>query len=455
MTQGASGASAGAVGIAAHGGSASTSQAGAVAIKPAGSGGAGLAEATAANGGSSGSAGMGGVAGAPNTAPPKTDESAELYDPSRLPRFDIELPPASELALQSVADADDPKQTEWVHASLRYGSERVADVGIRIKGEGSFRPLGDKAPFKLKFDEYVSNQQFHGLKRLTLNNMVEDPSFLAERLAYEVFRAAGLPAPRCNNALVYVNGTFYGVYANVEAIDKTFLRRWFTSDDGNLYEEGQRDFVPGAENIFELETNETKNDRTDLRGFITALDKATTTTLLSDLDPHLDITHFLRFTAAEAAVNQWDMYSYTVFYPNNFRFYAEPATGKFVFLPWGMDMSMKPYRDSGRPHIPVFGIARQYDDRNGPVSAGLIFRKCLQSTECKARYGAVVAELVTVYEKLGLETVAARYYEQIREQVNADSLTPYSPAEFEAGYRALLTTIRERPAALRADLTAK
>jgi hypothetical protein len=42
---------------------------------------------------------------------------------------------------------------------------------------------------------------------------------------------------------VYVNGKAFGVYANLETEDKPFLRRWFASDDGNLYEEGQRDFA--------------------------------------------------------------------------------------------------------------------------------------------------------------------------------------------------------------------
>jgi hypothetical protein len=442
---------------AAAGGSPSTAQAGAAGSRAgAGGSGAGSRAGTGAAVGGSMAAGTGAEvsAGAPSMAPPKPDDSVEIYDPAKLPRFDIELPPESVRALEAVTGPDDPRQEEWVHASVRYGAELVTDVGIRIKGEGSFRTLDEKPPFKIKFDEFVPDQQLRGLKRLTLNNMVEDPSFLAERLAYEVFRAAKLPAPRCNSALVYVNGAFYGVYANVEAVDKTFLRRWFASDGGNLYEEGQHDFVPGAETTFDLETNETTNDRSDLQRLIAALDKASESTLLSELDPHLDVAHYLRFTAAEAAVNQWDMYSYTVFYPNNFRFYADPSTSKFVFLPWGMDMSMKPYRDSGRPHVPVFGIARQYDQRNSAVSAGLIFRKCVASADCKARYAAVVAEVAEVYEGLGLEAVAARYYEQIREHVAADSRTPYSPTEFESGYRTLLKTIRERPAALRADLAA-
>ena len=146
------------------------------------------------------------------------------------------------------------------------------------------------------------------------------------------------------------------------------------------------------------------------------------------------------------------MYAHTVFFPNNFRLYADPTTHKFVFLPWGMDMSMKPFRDSGRAHIPVFGLARQGDSANGRVSAGLMFRKCLDSEDCKTRYASAVVEAASLYEKLGLEAVAARYYAQIREHVRKDPRKEYSNEAFEAGYRALLTTIRERPGALRADL---
>jgi hypothetical protein len=378
--------------------------------------------------------------------------SDEIFDPTRLPRFDIDLPPASIEALNKVTGSTDPAQDVYVHAGFRYGNETLPDIGLRIKGEASFRKLDKKAPFKLKFDEFVNNLSFRGLKRLTLNNMVEDPSFLAERMAYYVYRAAKLPAPRCNSALVYVNGTFYGVYANVEAEDKPFLRRWFTSDEGNLYEEGQKDFVPGAETAFDLETNETANDRTDLANLIAVFQATTPANFLSTLDPVLDTRHYLRFTAAEAAVNQWDMYSYTVFYPNNFRIYHDPASNKFVFLPWGMDMSMKPYRDSRKPHIRIFELARSRDRADGAVTAGFMFQRCLESPECKTAYAAAVREIVAIYEGASVEATAVTYYDQIKAQVMADPRKEITMAAFETAYQAMLKTIRERPAAIRADL---
>jgi hypothetical protein len=413
----------------------------------------GASSGGALEGGAAPSGGLAGSGGADGG--PRPDTSSEIYDPERLPRFDLDVPDESFAALSGVESSSDPRGDEYVRADLRYGDELITNIGVRIKGEGSFRAFDEKPSLKLKFDEFVSKQSFHGLRRLTLNNMVEDPSFLAERLAYELYRAAGLPAPRCNSALLYVNGAFYGVYANVETEDKTFLSRWFASNDGNLYEEGQKDFVPGAETAFDLETNEAVNDRSGLVALIAAVQSASSETFLADLGVALDTLQFLRFTAAEAAVNQWDMYSYTVFYPNNFRIYENPADARFVFLPWGMDMSMKPYRDSGRPHIPVFALSRTYDKPANPITAGTIFRKCLASSSCRAAYAEVVRDMADVYENANLAASAERYYAQIKSFVYADERKEYTNARFDEGYRVLQTTIAERPAALRADLAAE
>ena len=76
-------------------------------------------------------------------------------------------------------------------------------------------------------------------------------------MAYALFRAAGLVAPRCNHAHVVVNGQDLGIYTHVEAIKKPFLARHFTSDDGNLYEGNARaDFAPALQVRYERKTNE-------------------------------------------------------------------------------------------------------------------------------------------------------------------------------------------------------
>lgn len=390
-----------------------------------------------------------GVPGPPATADRVDNE--EIYDPERIPRFDIELPTESLTQLAELTQ-DHPLAKEYVRGTFRYDGEELFDVGVRFKGEGSWRPLDRKTAWKIKFDKFVDDQHLLGLKRLTLNNMVEDPSFVAERLAYDVYRAAGLPAPRCNSALVYVNGEFYGVYANVEAIDKPFLRRWFDDDEGNLYEEGQSDFLPGSESTFDLETNETANDRSDLTRLIDALSAVRGGAPWSELEAVIDAEQFLLFTAAEAAVNQWDMYAFTRFYPNNFRFYHDPTSDQFVFVPWGMDLSMKPFRDSGKPHIPLFELATQGDFDGGRVVAGQLYQTCLLDDTCRERFMSASETMIEVYESLDLETLAVRYAEQLRSHIEVDPRQEYSMTQVEAALQATLETIRGRADAMRSDL---
>jgi len=375
------------------------------------------------------------------------DLSSELFDQEQLPRIDIELTSAARSSLAS-------KPGDYVPATVRYGTHTATNVGLRIKGEASLRTLEQKAAFKLKFDELVTGQTFLGLRRLTLNNMVSDASFIAERLAYHMFIAAGLPAPRCNHALVYVDGEYYGVYANVESEDKTFLRRWFTSDQGNLYEDGQVDLAPGNETAFDLETNETANDRSDLTGLIDGIAAAGDESFIDDLAATLDTDHYLHFAALEAVVNQWDGYSYTYFEPNNFRLYHDPSRGKFVFLPWGMDLSMKPFPYTTRTQLPVLEVPR-YEDKAGARDAGgLLWKRCIQSAACKQRFAQVLRNVVARYESEELEAVAARYYTQIKDHVYEDTRKEITNQEFEAAYQSVLSIIRARATTIRAELTA-
>jgi spore coat protein H len=409
-----------------------------------GAGKAGRGGANSANAAGATAAGSGGAGGA-------ADLSGELFDQDKLPRFDIDISSDGVAALKA-----DP--ATYVRATLHYGAVTLENVGLRLKGEASLRTLDQKAALKLKLDEFVPNQTLLGMHRVTLNNVVSDPSWIAERLAYQVYLAAGIPAPRCNSALAYVNGDFFGVYANVEAEDKPFLRRWFASDAGNLYEDGQVDLEPGNEKFFDLETNETANDRSDLTGLIASIAAAGSDTYLADLDSVFDTEHYLHFAALEAAVDQWDMYSYTYFECNNFRLYHDPSRGKFVFLPWGMDMAMKPFPFSTRAHIPLFEVSRYEDLAPGQDGArdagGLIFKKCLASASCKTRYAQVVKDIIAVYEAQNLESVAAHHYAQVKDYVYQETRKECTNQQFEDGYQSLLTTVRTRTAAMRSDLSA-
>lgn len=361
-------------------------------------------------------------------AGPTIDPSDELFDPDRIATFSLDLPQASVDALTA-----DPRT--YVRATLHYGDEVVTDLGVRIKGEYNFRPLGQKAAFKLKFDEFVPDQTFHGLKRLTLNGALEDASWIAERLAYLAFRDAALPAPRAASAQVEVNGEPYGLYVLLETEDKRLIARWFDDDSGNLYEEQAQELLVGNEDAFELETNEQLDDRSDLTALFAAIDGADDATLLADLAGVLDGPRFLRYCAYEAAVLQWDGYCHTRFGPNNFRLYHDPTSGQFSFLPWGIDMSWKPYEPTLDP----------YDAR------GLVLQRCLAGATCRDAYVAAVHDAADRLDALDLPALVDAWGAQVRPYVDADPMKEVDLNTFDDTLAEVRARVVARPGELRAE----
>ncbi len=210
------------------------------------------------------------------------------------------------------------------------------DIGLRLKGNASFRTLDGKAAFKLKFNHSVSGQKFLGLKKLTLNNMVQDPSMLHETHAYEVFRYAGVPAPRTGFAFVRVDGEPYGVYLNIETVDSVFLERWFASTT-HLYEgEYGADVEIGRASGLQVEEG-SETDHSDLNALMTAAAEQGPG-WADRVAPHADLEEMTRMWAVEKLIGHWDSYSggwQTG--PNNYFLHSD-AGGRFsmvrvTFLP--------------------------------------------------------------------------------------------------------------------------
>src|SRR6185503_17658588 len=94
----------------------------------------------------------------------------------------------------------------YVKGTVREGDVVLTNVGFRLKGMGSFRPIYEKPSFAVKFDEFDEGQEYSGLTKLMFNNSVQDSTYLVEALGTELFRQAGLPAARVTHARVQLNG---------------------------------------------------------------------------------------------------------------------------------------------------------------------------------------------------------------------------------------------------------
>jgi hypothetical protein len=286
---------------------------------------------------------------APSTAFPPTVEPDDLFDADHVMDVNIRLQPAHWDALRLQARtmaglfgaaeclaAPRPSPYTYFAADVRIDGRRMANVGVRKKGllgsVSSTRPA-----LKIKFDAYVPGQRLDGMSLMTLNNAIQDPSLVRQCLAHLLFARAGVPAPRCSFARVHVNGDDLGVYAHVESVNKAFLARHFTDDGGNLYEGALSDFRPDWVATFERDTNASDPDRSDLDAVVAALE-TDDAHLMAAIEAVVDVPEFLDFWAMEVLTGHWDGYAAN---RNNFYVYRDPASGRFAFIPWGIDAAFR------------------------------------------------------------------------------------------------------------------
>ena len=153
--------------------------------------------------------------------PAQTLPGAELFTNDGVRQIQIEMDASRVESLRW-----DPR--EFVRATVKEAGMVYEDVAIHLKGSiGSFREVDHKPDLTLDFNRFNTQQKFHGLRRIYLNNSVEDPSYCNELLGSEMFRAAGVPAPRVGHAVVTLNGRRLGLFVLKEGFTEDFLSCFF------------------------------------------------------------------------------------------------------------------------------------------------------------------------------------------------------------------------------------
>ncbi len=279
-------------------------------------------------------------------APPGPPPGEQVFSTATLHTIAITVDPLEIDALENDPD-------HRVPCTFTFDGTTLTDVGIRKKGgQGSLNSVFGKTGWSIKLDELVDGQLLDGLEKIVLNNAQEDPTFVSEHVGYEAHRRMGGAAPYTSHATVTFNGNDYGLFVVKEPIGDDFIDRVFGTDDdgGNLYEGNYHqfdqilgDFVLHPEEV-ELKDEDEGRARDDLTAFAAAVRDADDGGLEAALRAHLDLDHYLTSLAVDTVVGYWDSYAYFL---NNYYLYDDPATGRFRYIPHGMDQLR--YRDPGEP----------------------------------------------------------------------------------------------------------
>lgn len=315
-----------------------------------------------------------------------TDRAAPLFDPMKIVDVDLQIPEASLDALKTQTMCGTlPYQDATLTLTTDTATYGPMEVGVRFKGcYGSWREWDQKPGWKIKINK-VSGQNILGLKKLTLNNMVQDGTQIHEALAYRLFRAMGVAASRVGYASVTMNGLDYGTYLNIETLDSVSLARWYGANNTLHLYEGAYGQDPTNGREWEFEIDEGATDNIDDLIALSAANELTGTAWWTAIQQRANMNQMTSEWATEYYLRHWDGYITR----NNYYLHST-LDGKFTMLPWGSDQT---FADSGWDEV-----------INSPD--GIMQQRCMTVKPCLDLYAANVVKVKNLANSLRLDTMA-------------------------------------------------
>jgi DNA-binding transcriptional MerR regulator len=347
------------------------------------------------------------------TRPPTVVPTPVSPVPKDLPRLEIEIAPKDAEILRGYywnGMRGQPQERPEVLATVREGQTVYTNVAVHLKGAaGSFRPFDDKPALTLNFRKHAPGQRFHEYSKISLNNSVQDATYLCEVLCRELCLAAGVPVPRADWATVLINGRDLGLYVLLEGADKDFLRRHFKNVKGNLYDGG---FCQDVNPNLEVSSGEKREDRSDIQRLLEVVGEPDPKALWPRLGGVLDLERFVSLLAFEVLTCHWDGYALN---RNNYRLYHDPDSDRMVFIPHGLDQMFG---------LPVRERRSSVDSSIQPLMKGVVARAVMRTPEGCELY---LERLEALRDGLLQEEALLRRVRELQRRIRP-TLEAYDPA---------------------------
>ncbi|RCH97885.1 hypothetical protein CU098_010244 [Rhizopus stolonifer] len=255
------------------------------------------------------------------------------------------------LVNSNITDDYELKTTKLSYVNL---NETFSFKHVKLSLSGHSSRLMPKVSFNLKLKKKDRLYQFRHIK---LRAMITDPSYLREKLSYDVIKSVGLLSSEYSYCRLFVNGRPLGLFGIMEPFQDPWLANSFA--DGNEdYENGYLYQGLIAYNIPDLTYHEnktmytlgeykvkvpapggTKEDFQPLIDFTKAISKAPTngSNAVESWNKIMNMDVFLRNMAVEILLGLSDGF---IAGHNNFYLYKNPSTDRMFYIPADFDLNM-------------------------------------------------------------------------------------------------------------------
>jgi hypothetical protein len=247
-----------------------------------------------------------------------------------------------------------------------------------------------------------------------------------------------VPAPREAHAVLYVNGVYSGLYAVVEAVDKTMISRVYgdvegSDTDGYLFEFNKA-FVWGLnylgpdldpyKSFFDPKTHETSSDETLYRPIETVvrlINETPPENLAATVGPLLDLDELVRYVAVQNFMSEIDGFvgNYGV---NNFYLYRPQHHDRQELIAWDEDLS---FLDTD------YSVTSNHD-------TNVLIAKLMAVPQYRDLYFATLRRAIVSAGDGASEVSAGAMENEIRREIDlvdaamlSDSVRPWTTAEYE------------------------
>jgi len=240
----------------------------------------------------------------------------------------------------------------YVQGAMVVDGERYDGIGLRFKGNSSFRFSGDspRKPFKVDTNRFVRGLKFHGRTKLNFSTAFKDPTYLKEKLGYDTYRAAGLPTPDVGWARLYLtveglyDAQYLGLYVLIQQVDDRFVETHFGEDSDSsllMKPDGLRDWRYLGENAepydesYNIKEGEKSTELIErFAAFLRILEEGSDTAFAAAARDYVDLENLASYLAATALMTSLDSF---VAAPHNYYVLVDAADRKMKILPWDVN----------------------------------------------------------------------------------------------------------------------